>query len=240
MLMELSIKVNNSSYEMISGILFGFIGIPVFSIILPLWIAKRWRLHYSFWPRNKNLFLVIPILVLYVLLTSFESIRLILESGISLGDFIIHYFNAMLFHVTYYPLFVVFIFPILRKNFKLVGGLILTSLAFAVYHLAQFHYFPAGLSPIFQLYLFAGFFVNLLLYLWSESIILMTIVHTMNGAIGLAANGTVFNQISFLSFLTIVIIGALFIYMIYQALKNRKLDFDKDWWLQVSIKNSRD
>ena len=163
-----------------------------------------------------------------------------MNSGISIRDFAVHYISALLFHVTYYPLFAVFMFPILRKNFGLIGGLILTSLAFALYHLAQFHFFPAGLTPIMQALLFAAFTANLLFYLWGESIILVALAHSTSGAIGLIANGTVFNQIDFVFFLTIVIMIILFGYMIYQELKyGKRIVFDADWWLQVSIKDNQ-
>lgn len=237
-LMRMSISNHNENLEAISGMLFGFIGIPIFSLILPLWLAKKWQLPYSFWPKSKNLILVILILLLYVLLANFESIKVVLSSGISIRDFAVHYISTLLFHVTYYPLLVVFMFPILRKNFGLIGGLVLTSLAFALYHLAQFHFFPAGLTPIMQVLLFAAFIANLLFYLWSESIILVAIAHSTSGAIGLIANGTVFNQIDFVFFLTIVIMVMLFGYMIQQELKYRKkIVFDSDWWLRISIKN---
>ncbi len=163
-----------------------------------------------------------------------------MNTGISISDFTVHYISTLLFHVTYYPLFAVFMFPIFRNNFGLTRGLLLTSLAFALYHLAQFHFFPAGLTPIMQLLLFATFTASLLFYLWSESIILVALAHSTNGAIGLIANGTVFNQIDFVFFLTIIIIVMLFGYMIQQELKyKKKLVFDADWWLQISIKDRK-
>lgn len=91
-----------------------------------------------------------------------------------------------------------------------------------------------------QLLLFATFTASLLFYLWSESIILVALAHSTNGAIGLIANGTVFNQIDFVFFLTIIIIVMLFGYMIQQELKyKKKLVFDADWWLQISIKDRK-
>ena len=237
-LMKMSLSTNNETLEAISGVLFGFIGIPIFSLFLPLWLAKKWQLHYSFWLKSKNWILVVLILLLYVLLANFESIKVVLSSGISMRDFAVHYVSALLFHVTYYPLFAVFMFPILRKNFGLIRGLLLTSLAFALYHLAQFHFFPAGVTPIMQALLFMAFTANLLFYLWCESIILIALAHSTSGAISLISNETVFNQIDFVFYLTIVIMAMLFGYMVQQELKHRKkIVFDTGWWLQISIKD---
>ncbi len=57
--MRLSESNGNETFEMISGILFGFIGIPIFSIIIPIWLSKKWQLDFSLWPKTNNLFLVI-------------------------------------------------------------------------------------------------------------------------------------------------------------------------------------
>ncbi len=235
--MDISESSNNETFEIISGILFGFIGIPVFSLFLPLWLAKKWKLNYSFWPKTKNWITVSIILLLYVILANYEPIKVVLEKGISISDFSIHFISALLFHVTYYPLFAVFIFPVFRKNFGLMLGIIFTSLGFSLYHLTQFHFFPAGITLEMQLLLFIAFSANLLFYLLSESVILVALTHSISGAVGLIANGTVFNQIDFLFYLTIIIIGSLFVYMIRFEIKEGKTkEFDSEWWLQISIR----
>lgn len=227
---------NNKTYEMISGILFGFVSIPIFSIIIPILLARKWELDHSFWTKTKNVFIILAILIIYILLANFESIKVIIQKGISIKDFMIHYVSTLLFHVTYYPLFVLLIFPVLRKNFGLIPGLIFTALGFSLYHLAQFHFFPGGTTPLFLFFLFISFIISLLLYLWSESLILVSLVHSTNGAIGLIANGTIFNEIDFLFYLTIVIIGFLFGYMIYQEItKRKKITLNENWWLKVTI-----
>jgi len=239
-LMRMSVLTHNKNLESVSGMLFGFIGIPIFSLILPLWLAKKWQLPYSFWPKSKNWILVVPFLLLYAFLANFELIKGVLNSGISIRDFAIHYISSMFFHVTYYPLFAVFMFPILRKNFGLMRGLLLTSLAFALYHLAQFHFFPAGTTLVMQVVLFVSFTANLFFYLWSESIILVSLAHSTNGALGLIVNGAVFNEIDIVFYLAIIFIIGLFGYMIQQELKYRKkVEFDADWWLQISIKDKQ-
>ena len=109
--MRLSESTGNETFEMISGISFGFIGIPIFSIIIPIWLSKKWQLEFSFWPKTKNLFLVIFVLTILTFLLNFESIKTLMLSGIPIKVFCIHYVSTLLFHVTYYPLFVLLIFP---------------------------------------------------------------------------------------------------------------------------------
>lgn len=122
----------------------------------------------------------------------------------------------------------------MRKNFGVTASLLVTSILFALYHLAQFHFFPAGTTPLLQLFLFVTFIISLLFYVWSESLILVSLVHSTNGAIGLVANGTIFNKIDFLFYLTIIIVGSFFGYMIVQSIR-KKDNYTKNWWLKTKI-----
>jgi len=40
------------SMEPIAGMLMGLVMFPIFSIGLPLWLAHKWKLEFSFWPRG--------------------------------------------------------------------------------------------------------------------------------------------------------------------------------------------
>ena len=88
----------------------------------------------------------------------------------------------------------------------------LTAVLFSLYHLAQFHFFPAGTKPFFLLLLFAAFSWLLLLYLFTRSILLVAIVHCAGGATGMAAKGTYHDGVDFLFWLTIVIVGGVVAY----------------------------
>jgi len=234
--MQMSLTQNKETFEMLSGISFGFIGIPVFSLLIPFWLSKKWNLDFSFWPKNKNLFIVLSVLTIFTFLVNFESIKALINSGLSLEVFIIHFIGILLFHTTYYPLFVLLIFPILRKNIGTRMSIIVTSLLFSLYHLAQFHFYPAGLTLSVQLFLFCYFMASILLYLWSESLILVALVHQISGAIAVAANGSVHGEMDFLFFLTIPIIVIFFGYMIFQSIKRKdRINYRQDWWLTIKI-----
>jgi hypothetical protein len=237
-LMKMSVTVHSENLEKISGMLFGFVAIPVFSLFIPIWLARKWQLDYSFWPRSKNVFLVIVVMAIFTFLVSEEAIRKLIESGLSFKTFSIHFLSTCLFHVTYYPLFVLLLFPIFRNSYGLVKGVLLTSFLFAMYHLCQFYFYPAGISLRIQLFLFCYFILSLILYLWSESLILTALVHQINGAISIASNGSIHTEMDFLYYLTIVIMIIFFGYMISQIIRNKdKMIFRSQWWLNVQIQN---
>ena len=230
--MSIAEEQGNETYEMLSGTLFGFIGIPVFSIILPLYLANKWKLNYSLWPKSKKAWYIIVFFIAYIVLTNYTSLKVLLEEQYSTKDYFIHYTSALLFHVTYYPLFVIFLFPIIRNNYGLYTGIISTAILFAFYHLTQYHFFPGGTTLRMQIVLIIAFTFNILIYLWSESIILISLLHSTNGAIGLIANGTIFNEVDFLLYLTILIISLLFIYYIFKEIRQRRLkEYNENWWI---------
>jgi len=115
--------------------------------------------------------------------------------------------------------------------------LVATSVLFAVYHLGQFYYFPAGTTFRFQIILFASFLVGLLLYLWTENLILTMWAHNVGGSIELAVNGTLFNQVSVLFVVAVIIVFGLFAYMIVYELRHRGRLYRTKWWLQTEIES---
>ena len=226
--------------EPIAGMILGFLVFPVFCIGLPLWLARRWKLEYSFWPRGKNWLAGVAIAALYVFLTQQQSIAQLLGMGIPAADFLIHFISSGLFHASYYALFAVLLLPVLRNNFGLIGGLAGTAALFAIYHLAGFYYFPAGLTPLLQVLLFCSFFVNLLIYLWTENLILSALIHTIVGSVGLAINGTVFNQVNEMLIISALILAGFFAYMIIYHLRHRSRPYRAEWWLRTSIAGKED
>jgi hypothetical protein len=221
--------------EPVAGMILGFLVFPVFCIGLPLWLARRWGLEYSFWPRGKNWLAGVAVAALYVFLTQQQSITQLLAMGIPAADFLIHFVSSGLFHASYYALFAVFLLPVLRENFGWPGGLAATAALFAVYHLAGFYYFPAGLTPLLQILLFSSFLANLLLYLWTENLILSALIHTIAGSVGLAINGSVFNQVNEMLIIAAVILAGFIAYMIVYHLRHRSRPYRAAWWLQTKI-----
>jgi membrane protease YdiL (CAAX protease family) len=143
----------------------------------------------------------------------------------------------MLFHVSYYPLFAVLLLPVLRRDFGLTAGLVVTAALFALYHLAGFYYFPAGVTLRLQVLLFASFAASLLLYLWTENLILVAMTHNVGGSVGLAVNGTLFNQVDELLVVTLLLMAGLAAYMIVFEVRHRTRVHRDGWWLSVQTEN---
>ncbi len=221
------------SLEPVAGMIMGLVMFPVFSIGLPLWLARKWKLEFSFWPRGKNWLLGLGIIAVYVYLGQIYAITELAGRGIPLNEFAVHFVSTTLFHISYYPLFAVLMLPVLRKNFGLATALIVPALLFALFHLAGFYYFPGGLQAWMQVGLFVVFLVDLFLYLWTENLILVAIAHNIGGSVGLAINGTVFGQVDEMLIVTAIIMGGLFTYMIVYELRHRERPYNRDWWLRV-------
>jgi hypothetical protein len=227
--------INPEQNESIAGMLLGFLAFPVFCIGLPLYFARRWGLEFSFWPRGKRWPLALGVIALYGLIAQFESVKAVIGLGIPLSDFLLHFVSTTLFHVSYYPLFAVLMLPVIRKNYGVAAGVLIPALLFALYHLAGFYYFPAGLALRMQVLLFATYTASMLFYLWSESAILVALNHTIGGAVGLAVNGTLFNQVDELLIITAVIMTGLFAYMIVYEIRHRDRPYNRGFWLQTGI-----
>jgi hypothetical protein len=226
--------------EPIAGMILGFLVFPIFCIGLPLWLARRWNLEYSFWPRGKSWLAGVAVAALYVVLTQQQSITQLAAMRIPAGDFLIHFTSSALFHASYYALFGVLLLPVLRRSFGLLGGLAGTAALFAVFHLAGFYYFPAGVTPALQGLLFCSFLANLLIYLWTENLILVALIHTIGGSVGLAVNGTLFNQVDEMLIISAVILAGFFAYMIVYHIRRRGRPYRADWWLQTRIAAGED
>jgi len=225
------------TWEPIAGLLMGFVAFPIFCIGLPLWLARRWRLPFSFWPRRKSWLLGVAVSLLYLVLTQEQSLSRLGSLGVAPFEFLVHFVSTTLFHVSYYPLFVVLLMPVLRKNFGLAFGLIGTAALFALYHLVSFYYFPAGLTPRLQVLLFVSFLANLLLYLWTENLLLAALIHTVGGSVGLAVNGTLFNQVDELMMITAVIMAGLFAYMSVYEVRHKARPYHAGWWMAAEIES---
>lgn len=219
----------------ISGMLLGFVAFPIFCIALPLWLARRWNLEFSFWPRRKRWWLALAVVVIYAILGQHQTLAEVFSSGMPVGDFVVHFVSTTLFHISYYPLFAIFMLPVFRKNMSAGASVVLCAALFALFHFAGFYFFPAGLTLKLQVLLFISFVVNMLLYLWTESAILVALAHQVGGSANLAANGALFNEADELLIITAVIMVGLFAYMIVYEIRHRARPYAAGWWLQVKM-----
>lgn len=205
---------DDSPWMAASGMLLGLVAIPVFSIILPLWFAARWNLSRSWWPPRDRVLPSIVVIAIYMVIANFGAIRALAGSGADPFRFAVHFTSAMLFHVPYYPLFAVLLFQTLRACRGTRIAMIATAAAFSLYHLAQWHFFPDGAQPLWLVLLFFAFLVDLVLYLYTRSLMLVALSHSLGGAANMASAGTWFDNIDLVFGLTIVIVGALLVWSV--------------------------
>lgn len=222
-----------AALEPIAGMLLGLLAFPVFAIGLPLWLARRWGLTVSFWPKGRRWVGGLVVIVAYLLITQERGIVQLLNAGIPAWDFTLHTLSASLFHISYAPLFGALILPAWREKIGPLPAVLLCAALFALFHLAGFYYFPAGLTLRMQGLLLIAYAIDMLLYLWSRSLILVALLHTFSGAIGLAVNGTLFNQVDEMLIVTAVLMAGLFTYMIAYEIRHRDRDRDEGFWLKV-------
>lgn len=226
-----------SLWMVASGVTMGLIAIPVFAIGLPVYLARRWRLPHSWWPTRDHVLPTVAILVLYVVLTNFSGLRALAAEDFEPARFATHYVSAMLFHIPYYPLFGALVLPAWRNWVGMLPALVLTAAAFSLYHLTQWHFFPAGTQPVWLILLFLAFFANLLLYLYTRSLVLVGLTHSLAGAVGLAGEGTWFDQRDFLFYLTVIILSATVAWSIFdQRHMKRYVPPPSGFWLEVRFR----
>jgi hypothetical protein len=200
-----------------SAVTLGVVAVPVFSVILPLWLAARWGLAISWWPEAQDWPLAALLTVGSVVVSSFDGLRAVFAAGnLSLAAFAVHFTSVALFQVSTFPLFAVLILGAWRPVTGLVPAMAVAASAVALTHLAQWVFFPATAGGGVLLLLFFAFLADLLLYLLTRSLWLAALAHCMTGAVALARTGTVFSNKDFIFWISAVLLTALFVWSLYE------------------------
>jgi len=221
-----------------SLILMVLIAIPVTGIILPVYLAKKWELTYSYWPRNKNSLHVMMFLAFWFLLINFKTPAEIQGFQILSSDFLVHFIKAFFFLIATYTLFMILLFPVLRKRYGLWWSLFGIAVLYLLYFQAQYYFFPAGHSLVVRAYLFLTIIAYLLIYIWSESIILTAFIHSLSYALMLMSEDIMLMEtdITFWGIL-IILIGTI-IYASRDCLKKWKIPQENpDFWIYINLKD---
>lgn len=224
---------DDSPWMIASGLLMSVVAIPVFSIAIPLLLARRWNLAYRWWPEKGRWASALALVFAYTLLANFQVIRSLVETGVDPARFALHAISAMLFHVTYYPLFAILLLRAFERWLGLPWGIAAAATAFSLYHLFQWHFFPDGTEPLWLLLLFVAFAADLVVYLLSRSLMLVALAHSLSGAAGMASAGTYFDEVDFVFFATIIIVGGLLIWSLFDRRGARPASEGSDAWLTL-------
>ena len=207
---------------------------PVLCIGLPLRLGRRWRLTRRWLPPKGHGAVAITATLVYTMLAGFGPLMTL--DSFDPKRFAIHFLSAALFHVPYYALFAGFLLPAARAAHGPVRAVALVAAGFALFHLSTFYFFPAGTRPLFLFGLFVVFVGDLLLYLYTRSLLLTALSHAVTGALGLASQGTYFDQVDFVFVFANLIVGGLVTFGLFEARRREQTpDPDPGFWLRVSI-----
>jgi membrane protease YdiL (CAAX protease family) len=88
-----------------------------------------------------------------------------------LGQSVAVFFGPLRVHLASMMVCFGVLFPAFRRRWGAIVAVLLTAVAWCVYHALQFYYFPDGLTPALQFELFCFGLGYALLYLWSGSLL---------------------------------------------------------------------
>ena len=224
--------------QTVSILLITIFAIPVAGILLPLYLARKWNVTFSFWPRNKNVLHVIFFFALWFILFNFQNLSDLRNQNILFSQIFIHFIKTLFLQITTYTLFMILLFPVFRKRYGLWWSLFGTSILYTLYHQAQFYFFPLGITMTMRAYLFITFIAYLLIYIWSESVILTGLVHISSHTLMLISEEILYTGTDIWFWSILIILTATLVYMIRESVIKRKLPQDnRDFWMYVKMKD---
>jgi len=236
--LEKAFSLGNSWYEAGAYILLAGFGLALFGIYVPFRMVSKWGLPHAFWPKNKNPLHVIFFLALWFVLMNYDNLTIIRMNGLSWSAFLGHLTQTLLIQVIYYPLFAMLLFPAFRKRYGLWWSLFINGVLFTVYHTLFPAIFPEIVHSYAAGYLFITFIAYMLLYIWSESLILVMIVHLLSNALLLASKGVIYKSETLPIVIPLLLTAGTLAGMIYGLLRQKGAPInDPDFWISINLKD---
>lgn len=236
--LEKALSLGNPWYQVGGYILLAGFGLALFGIYMPFRMASRWGLPYAFWPKNKNPLHVIFFLALWFVLMNYDNLTIIRMIGLNWSTFFGHFTQTLLIQAVYYPLFAMLLFPAFRKRYGLWWSLFINGVLFTVYHTLFPAIFPEIVHSYAAGYLFITFIAYMLLYIWSESLILVMIVHLFSNAILLASKGVIYDSETAPIAIPLLLTVGTLAGMIYGLLRQKDTPInDPDFWISINLKD---
>ncbi len=221
-----------------SILLIAIFAIPFAGIFLPLYLAGKWDITYSFWPRNKNALHVIFFFALWFVLFNFQTLSNLRHQNLFCSQLFIHFIKTLFLQITTYTLFMILLFPVFRKRYGLWWSLLGTSILYLLYHKAQFYFFPMGETMSMRVYLFVTFIAYLLIYIWSESVILTALLHILSYSLMLISKDILYTGTDIWFWSILIILTATLVYMIRESVRKRKFPQEnRDFWIYINLKD---
>jgi membrane protease YdiL (CAAX protease family) len=168
---SLEVGTANEALEAVGGFLMLLGAMTIVGLVLPLYLARRGQVELPLLPKEKRHVTVLLGLLVAFLFGRNGYLIDFVQSPRPLGQSAAVFFGPLLVHLASMTMCFGLLLPALRKQRDAVAAVLLTAVAWCVYHALQFYYFPEGLTPVLQFELFSFGLGYALFYLWSSSLL---------------------------------------------------------------------
>jgi membrane protease YdiL (CAAX protease family) len=161
----------SETMDALGGLLMLLGGMTFVGLALPLFFSRRGDMELMFLPVRKSHWVVLLGLLAAFLFARNEYVVDLLRSPRPLGQSVAVFCGPVLVHLASMVMCFGVLLPPLRRRWGGMVAVLLTAVAWCVYHALQFYYFPDGLTPAMQFELFCFGLGYALFYLWSGSLL---------------------------------------------------------------------
>jgi membrane protease YdiL (CAAX protease family) len=204
----------------VGGAVLLFVGaVTLVGLAAPLWLAGRGRLTLPVWPTPGTGDNALAVLLVVFLFARVEMLVAIFTEGRAWGAAAATFLGPAAIHLASVTATIGVLLPAFKKRMPVAPAAALASLAWVVYHAAQFHTFPEGRN-ISQLVVLAVFGLGYALYyFWSRSLFLTALLQHLVATTTFIYQGDYGSgSIDVPFYYSIVVVGA---FLIFAAAKRR-------------------
>jgi membrane protease YdiL (CAAX protease family) len=160
----------------VGGLLLFLGAVAAAGLAAPLWLAARGRLALPVWPTPRTGDNAAAVLLAIFLFARVEMLVAIFGEGRPWGPAVATFFGPAAIHLASVTATIGVLLPALKRKMPAAPAAILATLAWVVYHVAQFNLYPEG-RDISQLFIIAVFGLGYALYyFWSRSLLMTAIL----------------------------------------------------------------
>jgi membrane protease YdiL (CAAX protease family) len=193
--------------------------VTLVALAVPLWLAGRGRLTLPLWPSPGTGDNALAVLAAVFLFARVEMLAAIFTDGRAWGAAAATFFGPAALHLAAVTATIGVLLPAFKKRMPAAGAAALASLAWVLYHVAQFHLFPEGrnVAPLIVLAVYGLGYS--LYYFWSRSLFLTALLQHLVATTTFVYMGDYhFGKTDVSFFYSLAVVGA---FMIFAAAKRR-------------------
>jgi membrane protease YdiL (CAAX protease family) len=161
----------SEALDVLGGLLMLLGGMTVVGLALPLFLSQRGEVALPLLPERKSHLVVLLGVLAAFLFARNEYVVDLVRSPRPLGQSVAVFFGPLLVHLASMVMCLGVLFPAFCRRWGAIVAVLLTAVAWCVYHALQFYYFPDGLTLTLQFELFCFGLGYALFYLWSGSLL---------------------------------------------------------------------